>query len=243
MNQADRRAVGDADQHQAADQPSRSAEARVLADGLLAGEGDVPSLLDDMQPRDLTHQRRDAPVLHRLALERVEDLLHVQRAGERDGRVGHRLEEAAQAVQQAPGAVLGAAEGLDHPAEHQRVPALVRDLGEGEARVRVGAALQVEVAEQHLHQDGLEPDAEPGDARDFVPGQGAPLLVGHLLPQWRAVERAAVLRDAPGIGRHRRIPVDLDVGVERVALGGAQQAPGTGVAVQQCRAAALAVEG
>ena len=127
--------------------------------------------------------------------------------------VARRLEAAAEVDAAAAREVRRDAHLRAGPGEHDRVPALVGDLGQRELEVGGGVVAAVLVAQDHLLQDHLEPDAGAHDRGDLVPGQRHPLLVGHLVPQARAVERAP-LRVEPEVGRvEGGVPVDLGRGV------------------------------
>ncbi|CDZ91535.1 hypothetical protein RHRU231_840064 [Rhodococcus ruber] len=176
---------------------------------LLAGEPDVPGLLEDVDLADRACDRLDAFVAHEVALHHVQDLLRGH-----DARVGVGTPEEpaphpAEAVDVAGRAVVRHAEAFPGPAEHDGVAALVGDLGEGELHVAGVLVTVVDVAQQHLHEQDLEPQAHARDARGLVLGQFDALFLGHLVPQRRAVQRAPLGGHAVLVGGDGGVPVDL----------------------------------
>ena len=188
-------------------------EQRHAADDLVAGEGDVARLLHDVDAVDLAHQRLDALVVRLLALQAVEHLL-----GDEDRAVGGRApaddgEELAELADRLPRPVGLDACRVDHAREHLGVAALVGHLGERVLRAGRGRVLGVEVLEQALHEQDLEPQADRGDAAGLVLAELDALLGGEALPELGAVEGDPVLGHPDPVRHERGVPVDVDRGV------------------------------
>jgi hypothetical protein len=186
---------------------------RHAARDLFAGEGDVPRLLQHVDPVDHPDQRLDAVVVHLLALQPVEHLLGDQDRAVARRAVGDRRHQLRELPQPRHRAVGGAADPRRHPREHRRVPAFVGDLGERELRVRGRRVLLVDLLEQHLHQEDFEPQPGGRDAGDLVLAELDALLRRQLVPELGAVEGGALVRDETLALDQRRGPVDVDVGV------------------------------
>ena len=188
-------------------------ELRHAAGDLVAGEGDVARLLHDVDAVDLAHQRLDALVVRLLALQAVEHLL-----GDEDRAVGGRApaddgEELAELADRLPRPVGLDAGRVDHAREHLGVAALVGHLGERVLRAGRRRVLGVEVLEQALHEQDLEPQADRGDAAGLVLAELDALLGGEALPELGAVEGDAVLGHPDTVRHERGVPVDVDRGV------------------------------
>lgn len=165
-------------------------------------------------------------VPHPVALHDVQDLL-----GDQDRRVGRlpereRLEGPAQLHREPVRPVRGRAELLGAAGEHDGVPALLGYLGERPLDVRARGVLRVDVAQDHLLQDHLEPDAGTGHGRGFLARQFLALRLGQLAPVRGAVQGAPLRARAVELLVQRCVPVDLGGGVVGQCGGRFQQAAG-----------------
>jgi len=162
-----------------------------------------------MDPAHRSHQRLEALVVHDLPLPLVKEFLDEKRRGERERPVRECLEKPSAGVGEPVQRVVPGIQLADETGEHDRVPALVGDLGVGVLDVVGGRVPVIGVPDQHLHQDGLEPDAADGDAGRLLPAQLPALFLGELVPQVRAVQRDPVRGHRVPVGGHRGVPVNL----------------------------------
>ena len=184
-----------------------------LARELAAGVRDVSRLLDDMDRRELAHERLHLVVTHDLALRGIEELFDDERPDERHDLCAEDLGVPDELAQRGLEAVDRRPHLLDHPGEHQRVPALVLDLGERVAHVVGDGAPHEGVAQQERVELHLEGDAGRQPACRLVLGQLDALLERHAVPQRRAIQGHVLLRDEELAGFEIQRPVDVDVGV------------------------------
>jgi len=201
--------VGRDRDHQAAGAPPHRARTLHLLSNLLAGELHVPGLFDDVDFARRAHHRQHVLPAHPVSLHDVENLFGDQNAAVGRFGGGERLERPPQLNARFGRKVRGGAHLFAGPGEHDRVPALVGDLRQGKLKVRARSVGDVLVAQHHLLQDHLEPDAGTHDRTHFVPGQRDLLLLGHLLPQRSSVQGAPLRIEPVQIVGQRRLPVHL----------------------------------
>jgi hypothetical protein len=196
-------------EHEPAVGAGHRAAPRPVADQFLARVAHVPGFLGHVQPCHRPGQRIDPLVGHGLPLHLVEQFLDEQGCAERERPVGDRLEHPAEGPRSGIQPVMRGTHLLDELREHDRVAALVADLGIGVLDVAGGGVAVVGMPDQHLHQDRLEPDADVGDAGYLLAAQFFPLRLGEPVPQRRAVQRHAVGRHRVVVLADRPLPVDL----------------------------------
>jgi hypothetical protein len=203
----------------------------------VAGERDVPGLLYYVDPGDHPDQRLDPLVVHHVALPAIDRLLADQGGRVRTGTAQDARHQVANLAGSRSRPVRRDSEAPDRTTEHRRVPALVGNLGELVLGSRGGRVVAVDVLEQQLHQDDLEPQADTRDRSDLVFGEQDLLFQTQGVPQRRAVERHPFGLHPPQTRDLRGVPVDVDVWVVGLLRGRLQESldqSGVQASIGQC---------